>query len=221
MRSLLSILALAVAATSAYSQPEGPWPPELDFPASIDPQPYKRALYTQEIAITDNLDRISAVPRYLLDLKWRFSGGLDPETDWTSTLYQSKNLKARHWIGNIEVKKGMNKVSYDNGRTWVPTAYETTQKHRGHRVEFADGTRFLDVLSTPKGVFEIRERRKREGRWQYIVHQEFPERRPAGYAGMRLKDCRGCHLSAGSGAYGVGLIPGGDETFSVVMEGLE
>ncbi len=211
----------------AAAQPGGPWPPELEFPAGIDPQPYERALYTQEIAITtgtDGIDRdsITRVPRSFLELKWRYSGGLDPKVDWTSTLYKSKNLKAKHWIGDIVVKNGINKVSYDNGRTWFPTAYETTQKHRGHRVEFADGTRFFDVLSTPKGVFEIRERRKVRGKWDYIVHQEFPERAPAGYAGsMKLKDCRTCHVEAGTGSYGAGLVPGGDETLSLPLAGLE
>ncbi len=201
----LSILVLATSAALANAQ-QGPWPPELDFPAGMEPEPYERATYTQEIAVTNGQDRISAVPRSALDLKWRFSGGLDPAVDWTSTLYKSRNLKARQWIGDI----------------YVRNSFGYLQPNRGHRVEFEDGTRFMDVLSTPRGVFEIRERRKVKGRWGYIVHQEFPERAPRGYAGpMKLRDCRTCHVEAGSGEYGVGLVPGGDETLSFPLDGLE
>jgi len=78
---------------------------------------------------------------------------------------------------------------------------------------FPDGTVFADVLSTDKGVFEIRTRTKRDGNWSNKVAYRNAEHVPAGYTGAR-KACNECHDHAGENLHYGTAIRGDDETFS-------
>ena len=90
-----------------------------------------------------------------------------------------------------------------------------------HKVR-PDGTVFVDVLSNADGrVFEQRVREKDGGEWKSYVHYRDRSAYPKGYAGLKGQTCIECHQQAGTGGYGVGLVPGGDGVISDKIPALE
>lgn len=208
------LIALAIAAPPQYSLPTAPpqfsldtrperWPSSLPFPSEM--KPYKRGKYTQSIYTTSGFTRhfIDPVPRFRLLAKWRQSGGMEGVSDFRSDLYRYFPSEPEAWIGDIQVWNGSN--------------YQT---NRGWKVLFPDGSKFMDVLSSRGTVFEVRQREKKEGKWTSLVAYEDVAARPKGYTGLTVS-CNSCHSEAGSGSYGVGLIPGGDGVLSVGFRALE
>lgn len=185
----------------------GPWPKVLEFIEGM--KRYKRASYTQEIAVTNDRDRITPVHRTQLENKdWMQSGGMIGIEGYRSDLYRNSVAQngVESWIGNISVK---NSLGY-------------FQENRGWVALYPEGARFWDVLSNTKtgNVFEIRQRLKEEGRWRNSVIFTDEKERPAGYTGL-TKSCVSCHSQAGSGGYATGLVPGADQTLSIGFKALE
>lgn len=185
----------------------GPWPKVLEFIEGM--KRYKRASYTQEIAVTNNVDRITPVHRTQLENKdWLQSGGMLGIEGYRSDLYRNDIAESgvESWIDNISVKNSLG--YFQDNRGWV--------------AKFPDGARFLDVLSNTKtgNVFEIRQRLKEEGKWRNAVIFTDEKERPAGYTGL-TKSCVSCHEKAGTGNYASGLTPGGDFTLSIGFKALE
>lgn len=160
-----------------------------------DLEPYQTARYTQEIAVTNNRDRITPIHRRNLETRWQVPGGLDGLTGWTSQLFRSAS--GRRFVADIPVWNGSN---YQNNRGW---------KRR-----YDDGTVFADVLSTDAGVFEVRVAEKQNGEWQRYVAYSDVSKAPIGYRRLSSADCRKCHAEAGTGNYAAPLVPGGDTVFS-------
>lgn len=183
-------------------------PPKKAAPKDYTPElpegakPYKRARFTQSIAVRGNSDVIEAVPIKLLERKWHVSGGMEGVHPM---LWRSEKFKyvppapVRAGIANVFVKT-------DGGG----------QFNRGIVRSYPDGTRFDDVLySTETGkVFEHRVRQKKNGAWESDVVYKDESARPKGYAGLKMTACAECHSEAGTGKYGVGLVPGGDTVLS-------
>ena len=185
----------------------GPWPKVLEFIEGM--KRYKRASYTQEIAVTNDRDRITPVHRTQLENKdWMQPGGMLGIEGYRSDLYRNSVAQngVESWIGNISVK---NSLGY-------------FQENRGWVARYPEGARFWDVLSNTKTgqVFEIRQRLKEEGRWRNSVLFEDEKERPAGYTGL-TKSCTSCHSQAGQGNYASGLTPGSDSTLSIGFKALE
>jgi len=184
----------------------GPWPSQLEKPKGF--VRYKRANYTQDIAVTNDVDRVYAVPRSGLLAKWHQSGGLEGiDTDeFRSDLYKNeKAAQVRTFVADIQVK---NSLGY-------------FQPNRGYKRQYPDGSKFLDVLSNKDGkVFEIRQREKLESAWDNTILFKDEKARPVGYTGLKVA-CASCHSEAGTGSYASGLVPGGDETLSDPITPLE
>lgn len=180
------------------------WPDSIPFPAEM--KPYTRSKYTQEIAVTNGYDRISPVPRTRLEAKWHQSGGMEGVKDFRSDLYRYLPEMPEVWVGNISV---LNSLGY-------------FQDNRGWKINYVDGSKFMDVLSntTTGDVFEIRTREKKAGKWQSGILYTNEKARPEGYKGLTVS-CNSCHSQAGTGGYAVGLIPGGDTVISVGFRALE
>jgi hypothetical protein len=158
---------------------------------------YEAAKYTQSIAVVNGLDDVRMVPIRRLATKWHQSGGMEEVTGWTSTKYKTVPAATKTWIGNIHVRNSFGHL----------------QPNRGILRQYPDGTRFDDVLSVDGVVFEQRTRIKRKGEWVNSVTYENINARPKGYTGLKVS-CVSCHGEAGSGEYGEGLVPGGDQTLS-------
>lgn len=167
-----------------------------------DLEPYQTARYTQEIAVTNNRDRITPIHRRNLETRWQVPGGLDGLTGWTSQLY--RRADAKNFIGDIPVWNGSN-----------------YQHNRGWRRQYDNGTVFADVLSTDAGVFEVRVAEKQDGQWQRYVAYSDVSKAPIGYRRLSSADCRKCHAEAGTGNYAAPLVPGGDTVFSDPYPSLE
>lgn len=163
-----------------------------------------RARFTQSIAVTNGRDTITRVPRTAQEEKWQVSGGMVGLTGWKSERYGYWPEQPKMWVGDINV---LNSLGY-------------FQKNRGWKREYPVGTYFLDVLSTDKGVFEVRKREKTEERWEASIEYRDTAARPAGYHGLK-QACNSCHSQAGSGGYASGLVPGGDTVIGVPFPALE
>ena len=168
---------------------------------------YKRAAMTQEIAVTNDRDRITPVHRLEVEnKKWLVSGGMLGIEGWRSDLYKN-DAKPNEWIGDIQV---LNSLGY-------------MQPNRGWKREYPDGAKFLDVLSSKGKVFEVRQREKTEGKWHSSVIFDDEKARPLGYTGL-TSSCISCHNAkdgAGTGGYAAGLVPGGDTILSDPFAKLE
>jgi hypothetical protein len=163
---------------------------------------YTPAKWTQEIAVTDGLDRITPVPIARLEAKWHVSGGMVGVQGWTSEKYKYVPPGGVSWIGNILVKNSLGHL----------------QPNRGILRHYPEGTRFDDVLSNAEGrVFEHRTREKVGGVWKSRVLYKNAAEWPRGYTGLR-QSCASCHDEAGSGGYAVGLVPGGDGVLSDALD---
>jgi hypothetical protein len=160
-------------------------------------EPYAAAKYTQEIAVTDGRNRITAVLRTRVDAHWRTSGGMLGLEGWKSEKFRYLPSPPVTRIGDIRV---LNHTGY-------------YQLNKGIIREYADGTRFDDVLSFRGKVFEHRVRTKVKGVWRSSVIFTDVSARPPGYKGLK-QSCASCHDLPGTGAYAAPLIPGSDGTFS-------
>lgn len=152
---------------------------------------------------TEN-DLISIVSRYhpSLPSKWHQPGGMQGIRGAYSNVY-------KHVTG---VKEG--KVALRPWEKFGPITYQRT---------YADGTLFVDMLSTDKGYFEGRAAEKVDGQWiRYVFHRDKTVR-PAGYVGLRGQSCVSCHGTInqegpGSGEYAGPEAPGGDTIVSDKMQ---
>ena len=193
-------------------QGRGPWPDGLEFPAGM--RRYKRAAWAQSVAHSGSQPIIDRVSRLNIASKWRQSGGLDGIAGWRSDLYRNETAAAtKPFTGYVTVKNG-GRITNSFGRDLG----EATQDELSWQRKYPDGARFLDVLSTSKGVFEVRQREKRDGRWISLVTYRDKAARPKGYEGLpQGMTCVGCHNTTdgpGTGGYGVALVPGSDTIFS-------
>ena len=179
------------------------WPNGLKFPSEM--KPYKRSEFTQNIFTTNGftVHHIEPVRRSNLERKWQVSGGMADVKEFRSDLYRYFPEYPSTWVDNIPVWNGSN-----------------FQNNRGWKIEWPDGSKFMDVLSNKGEVFEIRQRKKESGKWNSLVLFEDPKARPIGYTGLSVS-CASCHSQAGTGSYGAGLVPGGDGVISVGFKALE
>lgn len=206
----LGLTSIIIGGGKSLPPANAPWPREMDFPANM--VPYQRATKVQQLADTSFngsafISSIAINDRYELDDKrWHQSGGMlgIPKSEYRSDLYRYFPTDPEVWIGDVQVK---NSFGY----------FQTVQ---GWRVNYADGTKLMDVLSHKGKVFEIRQRTKQDGKWQSILAYENIENRPPQYTGLTVS-CNSCHKEPGTGGYAKGLVPGGDGVFSIGLKPLE
>lgn len=184
----------------------GPLPDAFDLG---DLKPYKRAMYTQALdrvgSFSYDNSRIQRVHRNELEAKWHQSGGMLGVEGFRSDLYRNDTAtEANSWVGMIP----------------VVNSFGHTQYEQGYKVEYPNGSKFMDVLSNGGKVFEARQRLKVDGKWQSSIVFEDKAARPFGYTGLTVS-CNSCHKEAGTGKYGLGLVPGGDGVLSVGFKPLE
>ena len=172
-----------------------------------------RARFTQRISKLLNRqtgrfeDQIVPVPRTETESRWQVSGGMEGLTGWKSDRYAHWPAMPRVWVGNIAVLN----------------SHGIYQQNRGWKREYPIGTFFLDVLSTDRGIFEVRRREKTAERWESTVEYRDHEARPEGYHGLK-QACASCHNTTtgpGTGGYAAGLVSGSDTIFSHGFDQLE
>jgi hypothetical protein len=200
MRTLAVLLTLA---TTGFCQ-EGLWPAPLEFPQMVK---YQRARFTQSIATTNGRPSIDSVPIRNLEKHWHQPGGLQdvPRSLWRSDVYVHVEPDSYRWLERLPVKNSFGFIQYELGWTRA----------------YADGTFFCDVLSTERGVFEVRFREKVAGKWENTIAFKDPAARPPGFFTIKTRQCNSCHGQAGTGGYAVGLVPGGDTVLSDPFPALE
>lgn len=173
-------------------------------PFLMAPQPveYKSDEWTQSIFTFYSTDRvIRRVPIEKLEAKWHQSGGMEGIKGVVSRKYKTQPSPVVQRLDFIEVE-------------FTDTAgQKQKQKELGIVRSYPDGTRFEDKLYYNDILFEHRVREKKDGKWDSFI--EFREilARPPGYNGLKAS-CASCHNQAGTGLYGVGLVPGGDTVLS-------
>lgn len=162
---------------------------------------YNPAKYTQAIFRLDERPTVRMVPIKDLEDKWHRSGGFSADIKFTSRKFHSGG-DPKYSVALIPVKNSFGYMQNEQGLTRV----------------YPDGARFDDVLSNAEGVvFEHRVREKADGKWKSRIEYKDIEARPKGYEGLTVS-CASCHNQAGTGEYGVGLVPGGDTVLSVPMD---
>lgn len=181
----------------------GPWVDSIAFPVGM--VRYRPAKFTQEIAVTNDRDRITPVHRSNLLTKWQVPGGMEEVDGWDSDLYKYVPTEANPFVADIGVLNSFGHI----------------QQNRGWRRTYPDGTQFHDVLSKDGVVFEHRVREKVNGAWESFVAYKDVSARPAGYVGLGGQRCQSCHVEAGTGGYAVGLVPGSDTVISDPFPALE
>ena len=184
----------------------GPWPATVDFNDKL--VLYRPAQWTQEIATTNGAPRITPVHRFNLPRKWHQPGGMEGLTGWRSDLYK-------------HVPEGWQRQWTD--RLSVLNSFGNFQNELGWTRAYPDGTEFHDVLSNAETgeVFEHRLAEKKDGRWDRRVVYRNRAAHPVGYKGLQGLQCASCHQEAGTGGYGVALVPGADTVLSDPFPGLE
>lgn len=176
-----------------------PYSPDLPRDAAE----YNSATYTQSVfrlndRPTLRLERIRNVGE---NQKWVRSGGLPLATVFFSRKYRSGG-----------------KPTYKTTYIPVLNSFGHYQNELGLTRTYPDGARFDDVLYNEYGgVFEHRIREKLNGKWTSRIEYKEPTVRPKGYTGL-TETCASCHNQAGTGGYGVGLVPGGDTVISDPMD---
>lgn len=189
----ISALCLLIACCVASGQ----WLSPREMPKGATKIP--KAQYTQSIFVLDGRDVIEKVPIGKLESKWHQSGGIEGiqgvQSDKYRTLPRGKSVK--HWLERIEVK---NSFGHYQPNLAIVRAYPV-------------GTRFDDILSYKGKVFEHRMRERIAAGWRSRVIYRDSKAYPPGYTGLK-QSCSSCHGEAGSGEYGVGLVPGGDGALS-------
>jgi hypothetical protein len=169
---------------------------------------YRSAVYTQSIfklAPSINAVAVPTVrPVLIRDIatKWHQSGG-------TEGVRGVASRKFRTLPPGKSVVHSVRLVPVGND----PKNPASTQDEYAITRVYPDGTRFDDVLSGPRGMFEHRVREKVAGVWKSRVLVAKPAFRPAGYTPLR-QSCDSCHGESGSGNYSAGLVPGGDGVLS-------
>lgn len=205
MNKMLLTLTVMLLCTPLLAQP-AIWPDGVEYPLGI--KRYEPAKNTQSIFRYTGSDapQIRKVARTDLERKWQIPGGMDTVTGWHSDLYIVPVPGTKQYGAYIPV---LNSHGY-------------FQNEYGYSRQYADGTRFFDVLSNKETgkVFELRERRKVDGMWANHVIYRDVDQRPIGYTGLKV-GCNSCHKQAGTGGYGVGLVPGGDTVISDPFTDLE
>lgn len=211
MKDLLKMLigsalyAIPMGLLLASKPPQAPIPPQAPAPqwgAWLLPEKaerYEPTTVTQSIYTTNgfSVHHVDQVPISGLEAKWHQSGGMLGVKGVVSVKYKLLPKAPRSWVDDIAILNGSGDY----------------QNNRGIKREYADGTRFDDVLSHEGKVFEHRVREKRSGKWKSSVIWTDEAARPAGYTGLTV-DCASCHKQAGTGSYGSGLVPGGDTVLS-------
>lgn len=182
--------------TAAGQQPVRPWSSGVPYLDGL--VHYQPTRLTQSIAVRDNVPVQDLVPRTALLPKWQVPGGMEGIRGWKSDLYKLVPYRYK-WLGRIP----------------VATSLGTVQHELGYKQEYPNGTVFMDVLSNAKTgkVFEHRVREKAGGTWYSYVAFRDRSQNPPGYHGLK-QQCVECHREAGTGSYGVGLVPGGDTVLS-------
>jgi len=181
----------------------GRWPKSVPFPREATR--YKTAQYTQALYKLEGQIAIDPIPRDRIKMEWQVPGGMENVHGWKSDLF--KFVPAgwqRSWLALRPVRNSSGFIQFE----------------RGHTRAYPDGAWFADLLSSDGKPFELRIREKRNGAWESYVAFRDRAARPAGYHGLD-RTCQSCHVQAGTGEYGVGLIPGGDTVFSEPFDGLE
>lgn len=184
---------------------DAPWPAGLPFPTGA--QRYAPSKFTQR---TFNKGIIEPVRRAELKMKWQVPGGMEGVRGWRSDLYRyvpdgyQDSWKA--WIAVFNGSNDQDEVAWTRSRP--------------------EGTFYMDVLSHKGKVFEVRVRERDKDyagnlKWSSFISFRDPESRPPGYVALTSKDCAGCHNEAGTGGYGVGLVPGGGTVLSDPFPSLE
>lgn len=185
----------------------GPWPAQFAFPVGFEK--YTPASYSQSIFTLNNAPAIRPVPRTELIQKWHQAGGLEGVNKalWRSDVYRKMPSEPDVFQARMPVKNSLGFIQHELG--W-------TRKYH-------DGTQFMDVLTNRETgeVFEIRLRTKQDGKWVSEVDYRNRAHRPLGYRSVSVSDCNSCHSEAGTGNYGVGLVPGGDTVLSDPFHALE
>lgn len=190
---------VAVLTLLPYTPMTLPYSPTLPDDATE----YKSAIYTQSVfrlndRPTLRLERIRNVGE---NQKWTRSGGIPTTTAFSSRKYRSGG-----------------KPTYKTTLVSVKNSFGHYQNELGLTRTYPDGARFDDVLyNEAGGIFEHRIREKIDGKWRSRVEYKEPTVRPNGYNGL-TETCASCHNQAGTGDYGVGLVPGGDTVLSDPMD---
>lgn len=163
----------------------------------LDAVEYKSAAYTQSLYRLNDRPTLELVKS--VDKKWRTSGGLG-DAIFTSRKYRS-GPRPTYKLALVPVKNSLGFFQNEQGLTRT----------------YSSGARFDDVLYNSDGVvFEHRVREKRE-KWESRVEYRDVAAYPKGYTGLQ-ETCASCHNQAGTGGYGVGLVPGGDTVISEPMD---
>jgi hypothetical protein len=166
---------------------------------------YESARYTQEIATTNDIPRITPFPiRRMSDTRWHQPGGLlgVPRELWRAEKYRT-------------LPSDMD-VGYRVLRSPVLNSFGFYQQELSIRRAYPDGTRFDEVLVNAETdrVFEHRVREKHDGEWYSDVVYRDVKQRPRGYQPVSVEKCASCHDEAGTGKYAEGMVPGGDGVLS-------
>ena len=168
---------------------------------------YVPAKYTQQSFNRSGQGSNKIIHRSTLEEKWNVPGGLAGLRGWTSVLYRNK-AHVNNWFGHVDPN--------DSPQIGVWGSEIT------HQRSYDDGAVFADILTNDKGQpFEVRLAEKIDGQWHRYIAFKDPDARPIGYTSPTRKECRACHVQAGSGGYGNAMIPGGDEVLSDPLTGLE
>ena len=199
----------ARARAHAEGKPEAAssWPTELEFLADLEV--YDTARMTQKSGNRSGLGANYIVPRAAVGEKWLVPGGLQGLTGWRNVLLRSPQNRVQHWFNHA-----------DPGEAGWPRGVWGSEII--HQRRYEDGALFADVLiGQDDEIFEVRTAEKKNGEWQRRVVYRNEDAAPAGYRAVSMRQCRECHEQAGTGGYGVALIPGGDTILSDPIPALE
>lgn len=176
------------------------WPTELKI--LDDLEIYDTARMTQKSGNRTGAGANFIVQRAAVGEKWLSPGGLEGVRGWRNVLLRSPENRARYWLGPARPQEWLSEIIH--------------QRH------YADGALFADVLiGKDDQIFEVRTAEKREGQWRRRVAYRNEEFFPVGYRPVALSKCAECHDQAGTGGYGVAMIPGGDGILSEPIPALE
>lgn len=166
---------------------------------SISGREYTRTRVTQRSHIVDGRQMISWVDS---SPEWTKPGGLQGFFGVTTKVFRSVPGTVRYFIRKRQIT---------NSAGMLQDGY-------GIERSYPDGTRFDEVLSTEKGIFEHRVREKISGKWKSRVAFKDADARPEAYTGLTVS-CSSCHDRAGENInYYAGFVPGGDTVFSDPMD---
>lgn len=175
--------------------------------------PYRSTRVTQVSGNRSGGGSNSTVSRLSIPSKWQQPGGLEGLTGWSNKLYRRADNPVSNWLGHVDASD-----HWADGRVvanWGGLSEIT------HQRSYGEGAKFVDVLATPSGVFEVRVAEKVGGEWQRSVPYRDAKAEPAGYKRVSLQQCAKCHDQAGDGGYGTARVIGGDGVLSEPFPGLE